>query len=96
MSVYRILDVLEAEHFVHKLTSLGKYIACAYAPAHEEHLSPQFLLCAKCNSVKEIALPSSTIADLLCNVAEAGYRLVNPQFELQCICESCCKQGGVS
>lgn len=95
MSVYRILEFLEAEHFVHKLASVGKYIACSHQTPHSENSSVQFLLCAKCNSVKEIELPNSALDDFLGNIEEAGYKLVNPQVELQCICDSCCSQDDV-
>ena len=51
--------------------------------------SPQFLICAKCQSVKEIAISKAIIDELDDQVAKAGYQLMNSQLELQCLCEQC-------
>ena len=53
MSVYRILDFLESELLVHKLSSTNKYVACSHIACDHAHEVPQFLICGKCQSVKE-------------------------------------------
>jgi Fur family transcriptional regulator, zinc uptake regulator len=89
MSVYRILDFLESEQLVHKLTSTNKYVACSHIACSHAHQVPQFLICGKCQSVKEIAISQTIIHELDIQVREAGYQLLNSQLELQCICASC-------
>ena len=89
MSVYRILDFLESEQLVHKLSSANKYVACSHIACTHAHQIPQFLICGKCQSVKEIAIPKSIIEELDLQVANAGYKLVNSQLELQCLCDGC-------
>lgn len=56
MSVYRILDFLEAELLAHKLSSTNKYVACSHIACCDTHAVPQFLICEKCQIVKEIAI----------------------------------------
>lgn len=92
MSVYRILDFLQNEHLVHKLNLANKYVACAHIACDHEHAVPQFLICGKCQKVEEISISQSTIKDLQQNVEHAGFYLVSPQFEMNCICESCHKE----
>ncbi len=89
MSVYRILDFLETEKLVHKLNLANKYVACAHISCDHAHGVPQFLICGRCNKVKEISISQSTILELGESVKKAGYRLVSPQLELNCLCENC-------
>lgn len=89
MSVYRILDFLEAEHLVHKLKLANKFIACSHITCKHEHGVPQFLICSVCNAVKEITVNKSTINELNQSVEQAGFKLVSPQLEINCICNDC-------
>ena len=89
MSVYRILDFLEAEHLVHKLKLANKYIACSHITCKHDHGVPQFLICSVCNVVKEITVNKSTINELNQSVEKAGFKLVSPQLEINCICNDC-------
>ncbi len=50
MSIYRILDFLEQEQLVHKLTTANKYIACSHITCSHDHAVPQFLICSQCQS----------------------------------------------
>lgn len=89
MSVYRILDFLEAEQLVHKLSSTNKYVACSHIACEHAHEVPQFLICGKCNNVKEITISKNIVTELEKQVSKAGYKLTNSQIELQCLCEHC-------
>ncbi|MCB1854976.1 MAG: transcriptional repressor [Halieaceae bacterium] len=89
MSVYRILDFLEGQRLVHKLNLANKYVACAHITCAHDHGVPQFLICGNCQRVKEISVSKSTIKALERSVAEAGYQLVSPQLEMNCLCETC-------
>ena len=89
MSVYRILEFLEAEHLVHKLSSTKKYIACSHITCGHVHEIPQFLICGKCQSAKEITISKNIIDELDKFVGKAGYTLTNSQLELQCLCSDC-------
>lgn len=89
MSVYRILDFLQNEHLIHKLHLTNKYVACAHIACDHEHAVPQFLVCGQCQKVEEISIKKSTIKELQKNVQQAGFHLVDPQFEMNCICETC-------
>jgi len=89
MSVYRILDFLASEQLVHKLSSANKYVACSHITCAHAHDVPQFLICSKCQNVKEIAVAKNIIDELAHQVADAGYKLLNAPLELQCICADC-------
>ena len=89
MSVYRILSFLESEYLVHKLSSTNKFVACSHITCSHAHDVPQFLICHTCQSVKEIAIAKSIIDELGKQVADKGYKLINSQLELQCVCENC-------
>lgn len=89
MSVYRILDFLESEKLVHKLKLANKYIACEHISCDHAHGVSQFLICGQCNKVKEINIKPATMAELQTTVDEAGFKLISPQFEMNCICADC-------
>ena len=89
MSVYRILEFLEAEQLVHKLISTNKYVACSHIMPDCVHETPQFIICSECQSAKEIAISKGIIDELGKLVAKAGYTLTNSQLELQCVCNNC-------
>lgn len=89
MSVYRILEFLEAENLVHKLSTTNKYVACSHITCSHPHDIPQFLICSQCKNVKEISISKSMIDELRVLVEKAGYTLTQPQFELECCCNNC-------
>ena len=89
MSVYRILDFLQSENLVHKLNLANKYIACAHISCDHDHGVPQFLICGDCQRVEEITIGKSTINNLKRNVEKAGFHLVSPQLEINCLCNQC-------
>ena len=89
MSVYRILDFLEQEHLVHKLNLANKYVACSHITCDHSHEIQQFLICSNCQKVKEISVSKSAIKAIESDVQEAGFQLVKPQIEVNCICDDC-------
>lgn len=89
MSVYRILDFLQSQHLVHKLNLANKYVACAHITCDHDHGVPQFLICGSCQRVEEINVAKSTINALQRSVEEAGFELVSPQLEIDCLCRDC-------
>jgi Fur family zinc uptake transcriptional regulator len=91
MSVYRILEFLQEEHFAHKLNVANKYIACSHIACDHEHQVPQFLICNRCHKVKEVGIPKATITALKRTVNSAGYSLLSPQLELNCLCDKCAR-----
>ncbi|MFQ3262961.1 MAG: Fur family zinc uptake transcriptional regulator [Polaribacter sp.] len=92
MSVYRILEFLEDEHLVHKLSLANKYVACAHISCSHAHAVPQFLICRQCSKVKEIAIKPATINELRASVNESGFKLISTQLEMNCLCEDCIEQ----
>ena len=89
MSVYRILDFLESEQLVHKLKLANRFVACVHITCDHQHAVPQFLICTNCYRVSEISIKESTLRALQKNVADAGYKLVSPQIEMNCLCDEC-------
>jgi len=89
MSVYRILEFLETEQLVHKLSTANKYVACAHITCAHTHGAPQFLICDQCKHVKEIVIDQNIIRSLEQNINDAGYSLMSQQLEMNCLCQSC-------
>ncbi len=89
MTVYRVLDFLEQEYLAHKLNLTKKYVACAHISGEHTHGATQFLICVDCNKVIEIRINHSAIRELEKNVENAGFQLVMPQLEMNCICNDC-------
>lgn len=89
MSVYRILEFLESEELVHKLKLANRFVACIHITCDHKHATPQFLICMNCYRVSEITIKDSTLRALRSSVNDAGYKLVNPQIEMNCLCAEC-------
>lgn len=89
MSVYRILDFLQSERLVHKLKLSNKYVACSHITCDHAHGIPQFLVCGECQRVKEITTSAEVIDTLKHEAVDAGYHLISPQIEMDCLCDSC-------
>lgn len=89
MSVYRMLDFLTEANLAHKLSSENKFICCAHSTCDHSHGIPQFLICEKCDKVKEIAIDNDVFEELHKAVNKAGFTMIKPQLELKCLCDAC-------
>lgn len=89
MSVYRILDFLETEHFAHKLKVSNKYIACSHLLCEHEHGVAQFFICSKCNKISEQVIDPTTVNGLQSDAKQQGFTVISPQLEIDCVCDEC-------
>jgi Fur family zinc uptake transcriptional regulator len=86
ITVYRALDFLIEQGFVHRLASQNAYIASPNA--HEERESVAFLICEKCGGVDEMTSAglSKTLNDLL---GEQGFQANGKVLEITGRCSHC-------
>lgn len=89
VSAYRMLDFLVEENLAHRLELANKYVACEHIHCNHAHGTAQFLICKKCNKVKEVSLHPNMIKDIQANAQHSGFQLLNPQLEINCLCEDC-------
>ena len=90
MSVYRILDFLEQQLLVHRLSTSNKYVSCAHITCDHKHFqTTHFLLCEGCSSVEEVDATQEA-SDALEQMAKTvGFKLTTQQFELSGSCTTC-------
>jgi len=85
-TVYRALDFLLEQGFIHRVESTNSYIQCVSCNAHN-HFS-HLLICDKCGSV--IEFQDDSLVALLANNAKAnGFAINNHVIESHGICQSC-------
>ena len=89
MSVYRILEFLQAEQFVHKLETANKYIACKHIACEHEHKKPQFLICNDCHKVQELDTASEALSSVEAAASMLNFKLLSPQLEVSGSCGLC-------
>mgnify|MGYP001452343897 FL=1 len=89
MSVYRILEFLRAEQFVHKLETANKYIACKHIACEHEHKQPQFLICNDCHKVQELDTAVEALSSVETAASMLNFKLLNPQLEVSGSCGLC-------
>lgn len=89
VSAYRMLDFLVEENLAHRLELANKYVACEHIHCNHAHGTAQFLICKKCNKVKEVSLHPNMIKNIQANAQHSGFKLLNPQLEINCLCEDC-------
>ncbi|KLV00351.1 transcriptional regulator [Photobacterium aquae] len=88
-TVYRALDFLLAQGFVHKVESTNSYIACCLLE-HADHCS-QLLICDRCGAVEECH--DEELAKLLRHRAELrGFAVTHHVLESHGVCQQCNNQ----
>ena len=83
--VYRALDFLVANGFVHRIERLGAFAACTLGGA--EHVAG-FLVCRACRRVAEISLPRP-VRGLAGQAAAAGFAIERTVVEAEGLCARC-------
>jgi len=85
ITAYRVLSYLTEHGFIHRLASLGAYVACS-CPEHI-HAVP-FLICESCDTVLEIT--DGRIVTLLnCLAHSRGFQARTQTLEVQGVCARC-------
>lgn len=85
-TVYRALDFLLDNGFIHRLESLNAFVGCGHPEA--AHHS-QFLICDRCDATVE--LEEHSVVELLRAAAEAqGFQASSQMIEVHGVCLSCC------
>jgi len=88
ITVYRALDFLRDNGFVHRIESRNAFVACVGGHASEDLVV--FLLCENCGEVGEAA--SAAVADQLKAAARsAGFTPKAPVIEITGVCAHCRK-----
>ena len=84
-TVYRALDFLLENGFIHRLESLNAYVGCGHPEA--SHHS-QFLICDRCDATVE--LEDHSVIEQLRAAAEAqGFQADTQTIEVHGICQFC-------
>lgn len=84
-TVYRTLDFLLSQGFIHRLASINAYIPCCHPRAGHQ---AAFLICQKCQTVQETS--ATDLMDSLNQVAAAGHFLAQQTIiEISGLCQRC-------
>jgi Fur family zinc uptake transcriptional regulator len=87
--VYRALDFLVANGFVHRIERLGAFAACTHGGA--EH-NAAFLVCRVCRRVAETRMPRPA-RGLAAEAAAAGFAIERTVVEAEGLCARCREAG---
>lgn len=85
-TVYRALDFLMANGFVHKLQSVNAFTACHH-PNAAEHSVP-FLICDRCHSAVELE-DRDVVAQLELRAKALGFQPQAQTLEVHGLCADC-------
>lgn len=89
-TVYRALDFLLANGFVHKLESVNAYVGCHH-PRATRHSAP-FLICNRC--LRAVELEDERAVGLLHSAAKAlGFTAQAQTLEVHGLCAECAEAG---
>lgn len=84
-TIYRALDFLLQNHFIHKLESINAFVFCAH-PEHQH--SGQFLICERCDRV--IELHGASLSKEVMELAQSQHFRAHRQVvEVYGVCEHC-------
>ncbi|HEY1035804.1 MAG TPA: transcriptional repressor [Pseudoxanthomonas sp.] len=85
-TVYRALDFLLANGFIHKLESINAFVACHH-PNAAQHSVP-FLICNRCHSATELE-DASIVATLDAAARALGFAPQAQTLEVHGLCARC-------
>jgi Fur family zinc uptake transcriptional regulator len=85
-TVYRALDFLLANGFIHKLESVNAFVACHH-PNTAQHSVP-FLICDRCHSATELE-DASIVAQLDVAARALGFAPQAQTLEVHGLCADC-------
>ena len=86
ITVYRALEFLRNQGFVHRIESRNAFIACVHTHAAGDLVV--FLICERCGAVGEAS--SAAVASTLSSAARAaGFTPKSPVIEITGICSYC-------
>jgi len=85
-TVYRALDFLMANGFVHKLESVNAFVACHH-PNADQHSVP-FLICNRCHAAVELE-DEGVVAALDTRARELGFVPQAQTLEVHGLCAKC-------
>jgi len=86
ITVYRALDFLREQGFVHRIESHNAFIACVHNHASGDPVV--FLICEKCGAVGEAA--AAAVAETIRTASRAaGFTPKTPVIEISGICAHC-------
>jgi Fur family transcriptional regulator, zinc uptake regulator len=86
ITVYRALEFLRNQGFVHRIESRNAFIACVHTHAAGDLVV--FLICERCGAVGEAS--SAAVASTLSSAARAaGFTPKSPVIEITGICSHC-------
>ena len=87
-TVYRALEFLQEQGFVHRLERLSAFVGCIDAQAHALHQPAQFLICRSCGRVTE--LEDHDLARALAAAAQrVGFTVAGATIEAEGKCAAC-------
>ena len=85
-TVYRALDFLLEQGFIHRVESTNSFIQCSSCNAHKHY--SHLLICDKCSNVIELQ-DDSLVALLKNNAEKHGFTITNHVIESHGVCQSC-------
>ena len=85
-TVYRALDFLMANGFVHKLASVNSFVACHHPSSHQH--SVPFLICDRCHNAVELE-DRDIVSQLEKRAKELGFRPQAQTLEVHGLCADC-------
>ena len=84
-TIYRALDFLQEQGFVHKITSSNSFVLCS----HFDHHHPvQMLICESCGNVQEIQ-SDGVYAELQHQAEDQGFLVQEQTIEAHGLCVKC-------
>ncbi len=84
-TVYRSIEFLQENGFIHKIESLSAFVVCHAGHAHR---GSQFVVCNSCGTVKEVHL-CHLPKDLEKKVEISGFKMDHWNAEIHGTCQQC-------
>jgi Fur family transcriptional regulator, zinc uptake regulator len=87
-TIYRALDFLLEQGFIHRIESLNAFVGCGHSGHSHEQL---MLICKQCHEVEE-RLAAEVMRALADEAQQAGFNVHSRAIEIHGICANCAGQ----
>lgn len=90
-TIYRALEFLEEEGFIHRLDAINGWTACQHIHTDSHAHHDLLVVCTECGTVREISAPHIN-QELTTLLEGVGFHQNSQQTEIQATCDKCSKK----
>jgi len=88
-TIYRALNFLEDNGFIHRLNSTRQFVVCDHLGEHDTHTLTQFFICDQCGTIEETLMNHTILHAIQAKAQQLNFAIKQPNLEIHGLCALC-------